>query len=194
MSTLTEQDFRLVATSLNVEVATLKAVQQVETAGRGGFFVPGKPALLFEGHIFWAQLKKRGISPEEYVVGNETILYPKWTKAHYFGGIKEYTRLEKARVIHPEAADASASWGMFQLMGFNHRACGYSSVTAFVDAMCTSEAKQLEAFASFIQSSGLVPYLQNKDWASFAKRYNGPGYAENKYDVKLEAAYRKLIL
>nr|WP_302421955.1 N-acetylmuramidase domain-containing protein [Bacteroides intestinalis] len=29
-----------------------------------------KPAILFEGHIFWSQLKKRGINPAEYVAGN----------------------------------------------------------------------------------------------------------------------------
>nr|WP_262924348.1 N-acetylmuramidase domain-containing protein [Segatella copri] len=32
--------------------------------------------------------------------GNEDILYPKWTKTHYQGGLKEYDRLERARVIH----------------------------------------------------------------------------------------------
>lgn len=73
---LTEEDFILVARLLDVEVAALKAVQQVETGGRGGFFAPGKPAILFEGHIFWNQLKKRNINPESHVKGNENILYP----------------------------------------------------------------------------------------------------------------------
>jgi hypothetical protein len=31
--------------------------------------------------------------------------------------------------------------------------------------------------------------LKAKDWAKFAKLYNGPNYAINKYDIKLEAAY-----
>lgn len=34
--------------------------------------------------------------------------------------------------------------------------------------------------------------LQSKDWTAFAKCYNGPAYAQNRYDVKLEAAYRKI--
>lgn len=29
------------------------------------------------------------------------------------------------------------------------------------------------------------------DWAGFARRYNAPAYAENKYDQKLKAAYEK---
>ena len=61
---MTEEDFILVARLLDVEVAALIAVQQVETGGRGGFFAPGKPAIIFEGHIFWNQLKKRNINPE----------------------------------------------------------------------------------------------------------------------------------
>lgn len=77
---LSEEDFTLVARLLDVETAALKAVQEVETGGRGGFFAPGKPAILFEGHIFWNQLKRRGIDPAQHMAGNENILYPKWEK------------------------------------------------------------------------------------------------------------------
>lgn len=191
MEKISEKDFQHVAELLGIEVAVLKAVQQVETGGRGGFFAPGKPAILFEGHIFWNQLKKRGIHPEGYVKGNENILYPKWEKNHYCGGMREYERLEQARKINKEAADASASWGMFQMMGFNYAACGYQSVEAMVTDMCEGEVNQLEAMARFIQNNRMVQYLKNKDWAGFAKRYNGPCYAENKYDEKLMNAYRK---
>lgn len=187
---LTDADFTDVASLLDVEPAVLKAVQQVETGGKGGFFAPGKPAILFEGHIFWSQLKKRDLNPESYVAGNENILYPKWEKKHYKGGIKEYERLEQARIIHPEAADASASWGMFQIMGFNYAACGEKSVTSFVEAMSKSELKQLLLSAAFMKKEGMLPYLRNKNWAGFAKRYNGPQYAQNHYDDKLAEAYR----
>ena len=83
---LKEEDFIRAADTLQVEVATVKAVQEVETGGRGGFFASDKPAILFEGHIFWSQLKKMGLNPEDYQKGNEDILYPKWTKDHYKGG------------------------------------------------------------------------------------------------------------
>lgn len=192
---LTDEDFTQIAELLGCEPAALKAVQQVETGGRGGFFSLGKPAILFEGHIFWTQLKKRGSNPEDYVKGNENILYPKWEKGHYKGGIGEYDRLEQARKINREAADASASWGMFQIMGFNYAACGEESIESFVRSMCESEFKQLLLTANFIKkNSQMLQALQAKDWAVFAKCYNGPAYAQNSYDVKLEAAYQKYSL
>lgn len=192
---LIDEDFTQVAELLGCEPAALKAVQQVETGGRGGFFSPGRPAILFEGHIFWTQLKKRGGNPEDYVKGNENILYPKWEKGHYKGGIGEYDRLEQARKINREAADASASWGMFQIMGFNYAACGEESIESFVRSMCESEFKQLLLTANFIKkNSQMLQALQARDWAVFAKCYNGPAYAQNRYDVKLEAAYQKYSL
>lgn len=192
---LTDEDFTQIAELLGCEPAALKAVQQVETGGRGGFFSPGKPAILFEGHIFWTQLKKRGSNPEDYVKGNENILYPKWEKGHYKGGIGEYDRLEQARKINREAADASASWGMFQIMGFNYAACGEESIESFVRSMCESEFKQLLLTANFIKkNSQMLQALQARDWVVFAKCYNGPAYAQNRYDVKLEVAYQKYSL
>ena len=189
---LTDENSTQIAELLGCEPAVLKAVQQVETGGRGGFFSPGRPAILFEGHIFWTQLKKRGSNPEDYVKGNENILYPKWEKGHYKGGIGEYDRLEQARKINREAADASASWGMFQIMGFNYAACGEESIESFVRSMCESEFKQLLLTANFIKkNSQMLQALQAKDWVVFAKCYNGPAYAQNSYDVKLEAAYLK---
>lgn len=190
---LTEDDFRLAARLLDVEPAALKAVKEVESGRYGGFLASGRPVILFEGHIFWSQLKKRNINPEQYVKGNEDILYPKWDKSHYKSGEAEYTRLERARKIHHDAADASASWGMFQIMGFNYAACGEKSVDGFVDMMSRSELHQLLLSARFIKSGGMLPALQQKNWAEFAKRYNGSAYAQNKYDEKLAAAYKKFI-
>lgn len=106
---LTDADFANAAGLLGVETAAIRAVLEVETGNKGGFLAPGKPTLLFEGHVFWSQLSKCGLAPADYQKGNEDILYPKWTKAYYKGGMGEYERLERARVIHREAADSSAS-------------------------------------------------------------------------------------
>ena len=100
---LTDEDFNQISQMLNCEPAALKAVQQVEIDGRGGFFAPGKPTILFEGHIFWNQLRRKGLNPENYVKGNETILYSRWTKIYYRGGLSEYVRLKQAREIDREA-------------------------------------------------------------------------------------------
>lgn len=35
----------------------------------------------------------------------------------------------------------------------------------------------------------MLQALKSKDWAEFAYRYNGEGYAANQYDIKLAEAY-----
>ena len=45
------------------------------------------------------------------------------------------------------------------------------------------EAYIMISFALF------VPLSKEHDWAGFARKYNGPGYAENAYDQKLKNAY-----
>lgn len=76
-------------------------------------------------------------------------------------------------------------------MGFNYVMCGYGSVDEMVKDMCSGEDKQLEAFARFIKFAELLPIWSGKTVLGFAKRYNGPGYAQNHYDKKLEEAYRR---
>jgi hypothetical protein len=184
---LVDTDYKTAASSLGVEVAAVKAVKKVESGG-AGFLFSNHPAILFEGHIFWKELKKRGIDPNT-IKNASDILYPSWTKDHYAGGICEYVRLQKARWINEEAANASASWGLFQIMGNNHNACGIGNVNSFVDAMCISEGRQLELFVAFLKRYNLQSHLQRLNWAGFAAAYNGSGYKKNKYDEKLEAAY-----
>ena len=185
-SCITENDFQETANILNIEVAAIKAIQKVETGGRGGFILPGKPAILFEGHIFWQHLK----NPEKYCAGNEDILYKKWTKEYYKGGLAEYERLERACRIDEKAALMSASYGMFQIMRFNYSACGFKDVFSFVETMKQNEGTQLKAFVSFIKNNNKMhTALQNQEWADFARLYNGPGYAKNKYDKLLQDSY-----
>ena len=190
LNKLTESDFIRCASSLGVDVATVKAVCEVES-GCSGFIGLNKPTILFEGHIFWRELRDAGYKPENYTTGNEDILYKSWNKEHYLGGLKEYDRLEKAIRIDRSCALKSASWGLFQIMGFNYFACGCDNVEEFVSEMKKSEGSQLDLFIEFIRRQGWGRYLRDLDWAGFASKYNGPGYKENKYDEKLERAYKK---
>ena len=190
---LSDSDWQRCSNLLGISVPALRAVQEVESGGRGGFLEKGKPVILFEGHVFWDRLKKHGENPESYVRGNEDILYKNWTKSHYLGGSKEYYRLERAEKINHIAALESASYGMFQIMGFNYAACDCVDVEEYVFEMSQSEGRQLDLFAIFLKSNGWDKYLRALDWAGFARKYNGPGYKENQYDVKLERAYKKFL-
>jgi hypothetical protein len=193
---LEENDLIDFSKKYGVELAAIKAVNEVESSGKG-FFVDGRPKILFEGHIFWRQLKEREIDPAPLSKsGNEDVLYRSWTKTHYLGGTKEYSRLEKAMALGTdprikEAALASASWGSYQIMGFHALKLGYATVQAFVDEMYIHESNQLDAFGKYIATFSCLVHLKNKDWAKFAKCYNGPGYAKNKYDIKMAKAYEK---
>ena len=184
---LTEADYVKAAKDLGIELAAMKAVAEVEARGSG--FKGDKPKILFEGHIFWRRLKKRSIDPGPLVPGNENILHRKWTRQYYRDD--QYARLEKAVKINEDAALESASWGMFQVMGFNADSLGYPSVKNFVEMMEKSEGEHLQSFARFVKVNGLVKHLKNLDWASFAKGYNGPAYKETKYDTKMANAYER---
>ena len=110
---------------------------------------------------------------------NPDIVNPK--SGGYQGGSKEHDRLGQAAAIDRECALQSASWGGFQIMGFHWKTLGYDSIQAFVNAMYKSEGEQLDAFSRFIKADpGMHRALKALDWAEFARRYNGPGYAANK--------------
>lgn len=186
---LSEQDFIAFAAKYDLEVAAVKAVHEVESNGRG--FLNGKVKILFEGHVFWAQLLKRKINPVPLQKGNEDILYRKYFSPNPYYRLNQHARLDKALKINAEAAYSSASYGLFQVMGFHYSAMNFPTAKAFVDFMSVNEANQLEVFGRFIEANNLLRFLRSHDWANFALRYNGKSYKTNKYDTKLAAAYAK---
>ncbi|ACU07203.1 putative phage-related protein (hydrolase) [Flavobacteriaceae bacterium 3519-10] len=193
---LSEQDLKDFAKSFNLELAAVKAVNEVESSGKG-FLINGKPKILFEGHCFWQQLRKSGINPEKLLnTTNRNVLYPKWTKSFYVGGAKEYDRLNQAIAISidpkvKEAALAACSWGSFQIMGYHAKSLGYPSVQNFVDHMHLHEREHLLAFGKFLEVNKIMADLRSKNWAKVALKYNGAGYKKNQYDEKLKKAYEK---
>jgi hypothetical protein len=187
---ITSQQFLDSAQSLGVDVATLKAVAEVESGG-SGFLSSGEPVILFEPHIFWRELKNRQIDPHQFVHGNEDILYEHWGERPYQPASKQHELLERACQIHREAALCSASWGRFQIMGFNYRLCGCKTLQEFINAIYKDEGEHLRLFCNFIKTKGLVDELRRKDWRGFAYGYNGASYEKNRYHLKLNTAYLK---
>ncbi|MEJ7829411.1 MAG: N-acetylmuramidase family protein [Segetibacter sp.] len=172
------------AVLLGVELAVIRAVAKVEGNGIG--MIEGKPIILYEPHVFFKQLREINIKP---VVSD--ICYPVWGSKPYPKGQKaQWERLERAIKINRQAALKSASWGMFQVMGYNFRSCGCGSLQAFVNAMYEGEDKHLELFINYIRNEKLDDELKNKDWRGFAAQYNGKYYYKNNYDVKLKKAYQ----
>jgi hypothetical protein len=179
---LTEADFKNAAQSLGLEVAVIKAVAEVESSGKG-FDSKGRPKILFEAHWF-----------HKFTAGKFTSKYPHlsqptWALGKQYYKLDQWKRMEEAMTLDLEAAWKSASWGKFQVMGFNHN--GWEKVKDFVFAMFESEGQHLKSFLAFCKDHKLVTHLKKKDWAAFALGYNGKGYAANKYDEKLKASYQR---
>lgn len=180
MKTLTEQDYIYAAKELNCEVAAIKAVSEVESRD-GGFQEDGKPKILFERHKFH-QFTGGKYSKDHPDISNERA-----------GGYSrnEHLRLEKAAKLDRNNALKSASWGKYQIMGFNFNLVGFSTLQDFINAMYKSESEQLKAFVKFIKANKLDDELREKRWADFARIYNGRNYHINNYDVKMANAYKK---
>lgn len=195
MEKLTDNRIAEIARAWDIPPAALLAVKSVESGDKSGFLSSGRPQILFEGQVFYKYLKAnvKSINMTALCQQYPNIVYPTWDRTKYKGGEKEWDRLLKAREINKKYANYSASWGMFQVMGFNYSKCGCESVDEFVTKMCESQEQQLMLSLNFLKNTNLIAPLSKRQWATFALGYNGPGYAQNKYHLKLQAAYEKYI-
>jgi hypothetical protein len=96
--------------------------------------------------------------------------------------------IAKARQIDEEVANRAASWGLGQTMGFNAERLHYENATAMVGELSKGIAEQIEAMVREIKTSKLDRFLKAKDFTSFARGYNGTGFKQNNYDVRMRNA------
>jgi len=187
--TLADADYVRAAKELNVQVAAIRAVAEVEAAGEG-FLPDGRPAVLYEAHIFRKHcggkhndaLDRRGAP----------LSSATWNRSLYGAtGAHQHDRLDDAALSDWDAAHKACSWGTFQILGENHKACGFDDVKSFVDAMNSGAPAHLDAFVAFIKANKLDTALRKKQWATFARGYNGPAYKQNAYDTKMANAYAR---
>ena len=199
MILLTDEILQQIAMKFNIEFAILKAVSQVESAGRGFYIDEGKwlgeLKVLFEGHYFYKFTKGK------YSKSRPDLCYKKWTRKYYRKGQEEFTRFLEASKLNKEAALLSASWGMFQIMGANHKDCGYSSVFEMIDSFYKGgEPEQLVAFLNYCTKRkgvnrdkkstniSLLLHLKHRQFELFTGGYNGVGQI-NYYSTKLRDKY-----
>jgi len=181
---LTDCDLLIATQVLHCDMATLKAVIDVES-GKTGFLLSRRPKILFEAHHF------SRLTQHRYDRSHPTISSRAWNQTLYKGGEREYNRLQQAIALNRDAALQSASWGRFQILGEHYLACGFATVDSFVRAMYESEVRHLAAFIRFITTLGMDAALREHRWAVFARQYNGVKFAELGYDTKLKVAYTK---
>lgn len=175
-------DLPKIGAQIGVGEDELHAFIDVETLG-SGFDEEGRPRILFERHIF-----HRYLTPAERKKAG-ALANP--NPGGYGKSSEQYGKLAKAMAINEKAALFACSWGLGQVMGFNHKAAGFGSVQDMVRSFMDDEENQLQGSVNFIVTNGLDDELRNHNWAGFAKGYNGPNYAINKYDQRLAEAYAK---
>src|SRR3990167_111908 len=181
-----------------IDPASLLAVSEVESAGRPLESDNLTPRLLFERHVFYRELKKRNKDALAKAV-SQGLATPKWDRsvAYRDQGTSQgrLAVLAKARAVDEECANRACSWGLGQVLGANAESLGYSSANNMVNELQAGGiVAQVESMLRFIKKNHLQPYLNLHDWASFALKYNGPGYAQNRYDVRMAAAYQKWVV
>lgn len=183
-------EIKTIAEDNGLEPEVLMAVVAVESAGKLGAWVNGRnePLIRFEGHYFYRLLSnsKRNLAVVRGLAHSRA------------GKVKNPLRqanrwklLNRASSIDRVAALSSCSWGCGQVMGSHWRWLGYASIDALVAEARDGAAGQIRLMMRFINKARLISKLQNQDWAGFARAYNGPAYAKNKYDIKMRDAYAK---
>jgi len=182
---LSTADWLGAAWMLECDPLMIAAVARVE-APFGGFLSDGQCRILFERHWFHRFTEGR-FSRQHPGISNPD-------PGGYLGAGREHDRLGRAAKLDRIAAVQSASWGKFQIMGFNHRFAGFQTIQGFLNAMILGdEADHLRAFVAFIRwDEELHLALMREDETRFAKIYNGRGYKKNRYDEKIRRELDRL--
>ena len=180
---LTASDFETSLDLIGAEDAALWAVLAVETSG-AGFLPDRRSKILFERHYFHRLTDGRFDTdfPE---------ISSKSAGGYGAAGAHQYDRLSIALNLDEAAALQSASWGLGQIMGSHFSKLDFSTPVEMVETFARSEGEHLRAMAKFLVAEGLVDVLRDKNWAEFARVYNGPNYAINRYDEKLASNYER---
>lgn len=141
----------------------LLAFIEVESGGRG-FGDTGKLILQYEPHIF---SKATGIP-------RSTLNQYKWDENTVDIQSKEWEAFNEAYSLNPEEAMKSTSWGLPQIMGFNHKQAGYVSVGDMLDDFKRGEGEQVMALIRFIEANKkLYKAVMVGDYETIADVYNG---------------------
>lgn len=180
-----DADFDAAAKKLGSDVASIKAVSEVETGIRGSWDPDGRPVTLFERHKFSSKTSGK-FTPSHPDISNPT-------PGGYGLYSAQHPKLKRAAALDEQSALKSASWGGYQIMGENYMSAGFATVDAFVSAQMESESRQLDTFVTVVLANRTwLKAFQDKNWTKFASGYNGPDYKKNDYDAKMKAAYERL--
>ena len=185
---ITEEMYETYSEFLDIEIAALKAVIEVETDGNGLDY-DGRIIIRWEGHKFRQFLS--GAEREDAERKGYAYTYAdRHNHPQPRDQAGRHLLLMRAMEINPRAALMSISMGLGQVMGFHYAKLGFATPQEMFKVNETIDG-QMQTMMRFIDAFGLVDELRALDWAGFARGYNGSNYKVNRYDEKLKAAYIK---
>lgn len=176
-----------------IDPAGLLAVVEVESAGRPLEADGRTPRLLFERHVFYRELRKLSRERLDRAI-TLGLANKKWSPRTQYkdqgSSAKRLSLLERAKAVDEDTAYRSCSWGVGQTMGFLALELGFSSATEMVESMLRGGIPaQVDCMVREIMRKHLDQKINSRDWAGFARVYNGPGYRRNRYDTKMAVAF-----
>ncbi|MFD2236435.1 N-acetylmuramidase domain-containing protein [Aureimonas populi] len=176
--------------SEGVAASVLLAVALVETNAMAFAPVGGRsePLIRFEGHYFDRLLPE---APRRIARAAGLASPRAGTVRNPAGQPARWAMLERAASIDAAAAYRATSWGLGQVMGEHWKRLGFASVHAMADLARQSAKGQFILVARFLKEGALHRLLLSGDHKGFARRYNGPGFAANRYDAKIAEAHAK---
>lgn len=179
---LSDADFAAAAGRLGCDPSAIRAVWEVEAAGRG-FRADGSVERRFEPHHMprrhWPAM---GFAPAQGQAA--------WRASLAVSAARREAMFRAAYAADSDAALRATSWGGAQIMGFNALEAGFGSAADMVTHMAKGAPQQLGAFVQLVEGWRLAGALRARDWQGFARRWNGDGQVEV-YARRMESAYRR---
>jgi hypothetical protein len=173
-------DLARAADRLGCDLAALRAVLEVEAAGRW-FLGDGTVPRRFEPHA---------LPPADRAALGWS---GGWRESLALASGQRAALFARAYAANAEAAAGATSWGAPQVMGYHAPALGMVSAVAMAQAMADGAGAQLAAFVAYVEWAGAAPALRARDWLAFARIYNGSGQAAT-YAGRIAAAWHAATL
>jgi hypothetical protein len=159
-------------------------------APRGPYDDDGRPSILYERHV----ADRNTVPPRRFRRSHPDLFGDPYGRGGYGPYSAQYDKLAAACAVDPEAAFRACSWGAFQVLGENAEDLNYRSAYDMAKSLVISEAAHLDSFVRFVETNKLVDKFRQcrpndpKSCRPFVSVYNGRGFRQFNYDVKLASA------
>ena len=144
------------AKQFDLPVAAAMAMFSVEASGTAYDPETGHIIMRFENETVWKKKYGHGEIPNRHRNQDD-----------------EWTALATAAGIHLDHAIMSASWGLPQVMGYNHGLIGYKTAMEMVEAFQDDVRNQVRGFFLFCKNIGIDDDIRVQNWDIVVRRYNG---------------------